>query len=237
MACSALINRNFGPFVKLLERFLQLRPIRSARGFKESGFQSIVELCWFADGRCVPEMCLVIDPAKEWGHGRFGFVDVFIASSKNDAPSARMPVIELKYANLRCVWKGMRANPFEEPSHADLETLHNVLKKESEEQLLKRRYVYWHQESGTWCSELIEELKYRAVDQVTKYLLLIQRGKVAGPTSGVLDDRVAVARCTSRESHLDGYVLLCIGNARVLGWYIRTEESPYVFEKSCCFEN
>jgi hypothetical protein len=103
-ACSALIEGNSSPFVNSLERFLRSRPVRSARDSQESGLQSIVELCWFADGRCVPQMCLVADPTKEWGHGRFGFVDIFVASSAR-APSVRMPVIELENVNLRALWK------------------------------------------------------------------------------------------------------------------------------------
>jgi len=226
-ACGAFIEGDFNPFVDLLERFLRGRAIRSATDSKESGLQSIVELCWFVDGRCVPEMCLLADPDKEWGHGRFASVDLFIASSAH-TPSVRMPAIELKNVNLRGVWKGTRASLDDEPNYADLCTLHNVLKNESEEQLLERRYAYWHQESGTWRSKLVKELKVEAVVQVTRYLRLIKRGYTSGSASGVLDDRI---RCTSRKSRLDGYVVLCIGSARVLGWYTGTEEAPYVFEK------
>jgi hypothetical protein len=226
-ACGAFIEGNPKQFVGLLEEFLRLRAIRSARDSKESGLQSIVELCWFMDGRCVPEMCLLANPSKMWGDSRFGFVDIFIASSAH-APLVRMPVIELKNVSLRGVWVGTTEGPDDEPHYKDLLTLHSVLKTEPEEQLLKRRYVYWQKESGTWQSQTIEDLKYQAFDQVKRYLRLIKNGRAVGSASGVLDDRI---RCKNGKTRLDGYVLLCIGNARVLGWCVGTEEAPYVFEK------
>jgi hypothetical protein len=229
-ACGAFVEGNFTPFVNLLERFLQSRSARSARDSKEPALQSIVELCWFGDGRCVPEMCLVADPAKQWGHGRFGFVDILIASLPQ-APSVRMPVIELKSVNLRSLWKGPRLNTVgepDEPSHEELLALRNKLKNESEEQLLKRKYAYWSEELRSWRVELIEELKGKAFMQVTRYLGLIQRGEAEGSTAGILDDRV---RCINGKGRLDGYVLLCIGDTRVLGWHTGTEQTRFVLEK------
>jgi len=226
-ACGAFIVGNHKPFVGLLEEFLSNRAVRSATNSNESDLQSIVELCWFMDGRCVAEMCLLADPSKQWGDGRFGFVDVFIASSAH-APLVRMPVIELKNVSLRGVWMGTTEGPDDEPQYKDLLTLHSVLKTESEEQLLKRRYVYWQKGSGTWQSQTIEDLKYQAFDQVRRYLRLIKNGRAVESASGLLDDRI---RCKNGKTRLDGYVLLCIGNARVLGWCVGKEEAPYVFEK------
>jgi hypothetical protein len=119
-------------------------------------------------------------------------------------------------------------NAAEEPTHADLSILHNVLKNEPEEQLLKRRYAYWNKELMLWHSKLIGDLKAEAVVHVMRYLRLIRGGKAEGSDSGILDDRI---RCINRESHLDGYVLLSIGDARVLCWHTGTEVAQYVFEK------
>jgi hypothetical protein len=102
----------------------------------------------------------------------------------------RMPVIELKNVSLRGVWMGTPKDLDDEPHYTDLLTLHDVLKNESEEQLLKRRHVYWHKESGTWQTQSIGDLRYQAVVQVKRYLGLIKRGRAVGSAPGVLDDHM-----------------------------------------------
>jgi hypothetical protein len=142
-----------------------------------------------------------------------------------------MPVIELKNVNLRSLWKGPRVNAVgraDEPSHTDLLAIQDELKNESEEELLKRPYAYWSQELGKWQVELIEDLKVEAFKQVTKYMCLIQRNEAEGSSPGILDDRV---RRINGKGCLDGYVLLCIGDARVLGWYTGTLETQFVIER------
>jgi len=75
-------------------------------------------------------MCLLADPGKPKGLGRFRFVDIFMAPTAR-MPSNRMTVIELKSVSLRALWKGTRFNKADEPSQQDLSDIRKVIQEES----------------------------------------------------------------------------------------------------------
>jgi len=228
--CSVFTQESFHRFIKHLERFLQSRPVRSIQDSKQASLQSIVELFWHEGGRSVPEMCLLADPGKPKGLGRFRFVDIFMAHTAR-MPSNRMAVIELKSVSLRVLWKGTRFNKADEPSHQDLSDIRKVIQEESETDLLKRQYCYWVNEQRSWCVQDVEKVKSDACLRLDEYIDLIENGdaeRSGGSGIGILDGRV---RCMKGKSYLDGYIVLSIGDTRVLGWFISTRDALYMYEK------
>jgi hypothetical protein len=105
----ALVEGNLRPFVDLLEHFFQGGPIRSVAESSESALQAVVESLCFDSERCIPEVCLVVDPTKAYGSGRFGFVDLLFVPATRSFESP-VPVVELKNATLSGIWKAKRAD-------------------------------------------------------------------------------------------------------------------------------
>jgi hypothetical protein len=228
--CIVFTQDSFPHFITNLERFFQSRPIRSIQNSKEATLQSVVELFWHESGNCVPEMCLLADPRKPKGHGRFCFVDIFMAPTAR-FPADREAAIELKSISLRGLWKGTRQDIADEPSYQNLSDFRTVIQAESEEQLLKRRYCYWDNEQGIWCINEVEKLKSDACLQLDNYVRLIADGDVEQSGSsgvGILDGRV---RCEQGKSHLDSYIVLSVGDTRVLGWFVSTRDTSFKYKK------
>jgi hypothetical protein len=225
--CDTFIRGTFGPFTTYLETFVRHRPIRSVQDSKESILQAVFELFWFEDGRCIPEMCVVMDPTKPPRSGRYGFIDAFIASRV--APFlSRSPVVELKNVNLHAIWRASREDNEEIPTIQDLEAIRDALREESEEELLNRSFVFRDQKNNTWRRNLISNVKTSAFEQVNAYSRVIASGKAAWTSSGIIDKRV---QCINRPSYVAGYVILCIGDTRVLAYHAETYQSQFMFCK------
>ena len=65
-------------FVEVLDAFLQTRAVRSLQTANEAMLQGVVELLLDEPNSRVPELRLIFDGNKEYGYGRYGFVDIFI---------------------------------------------------------------------------------------------------------------------------------------------------------------
>jgi hypothetical protein len=63
------VNGNTTLFVKLVEYCFCQRATRSLAGANESNLELAIELLWFEEIQCVPQMHLVVDPTKHWGAG------------------------------------------------------------------------------------------------------------------------------------------------------------------------
>jgi hypothetical protein len=221
------MNGSLRPLVDLLIQFFQERPYRSVTNSNEAAFQAVIEMICFDTVRCVPELCLLVDPTKQRGDGRFGFVDLFFAPPK-EAFAASIPVLELKNVTLKGLWLATRTCLDTEPSPGDLRALREVLKAESEEVLLNRQFCYWDKQGGDWVKQSIQNLKDAAFQQVRGYLGVLANGVSSTTTSaGICDCWV---QCEEGRDSLLGHVIICIGGTHVLTWLAETKSTVYTFE-------
>jgi hypothetical protein len=215
---------NTSPFVMLLQKFLQDRPVRSASDVSEAAFQIVIEGIFMKTEACFPELCLVVDPTKERGEGRFGFIDLFFLT-RNTPCAPRLPVIELKAISLTGLWYGASVHR-NEPSESDLRSLRDKLKKETEEEMMKRQYRYWDKVLRSWKTKSVQDLKNQATQQVACYLDVLSRGGARHSQAGVIDRRIG---CGSGKATLVAYIVLCIGGTRVLAWETGEKETKFEY--------
>src|SRR5687767_3669375 len=95
-------------FVELLKTFLETRALRSQTRANESVLQGVVEVLLDEPNSRVPELRLILDGKKEYGDGRFGFVDIFILLMSTTIVDERTlgVVLELKNITLKGLWRG-----------------------------------------------------------------------------------------------------------------------------------
>jgi hypothetical protein len=202
----ALIVGDAAPIVDLLERFFQERPVRSVVDSNEAALQAIIEAFWHEG--CISELCLVVDPNKDPGRGRFGFVDLFLAPPTGSSAS-HIPVVELKNVTLKGI---LRARGNTEATRPNL---------------LQKDFCYWDSNSGKYRQQSIQNLVGAAVKQLNKYLRVVKKGDTVSSRAGILDRRV---RCRIGMDQLDGYVLVCIGGTRVVVQKAGTEMTQHSFQ-------
>src|SRR5947199_8186194 len=100
----------------LLETFVKDRATRSTSTAGEESIQSIVELLLSEAPKVVAEMCLVVDGNKSYGHGRFGFVDIFLPPESASANTNSIAsVLELKNFHLEGLVKGLKGPSVSNP--------------------------------------------------------------------------------------------------------------------------
>lgn len=222
-------------FVKLLETFLETRALRSRVIANESVLQSIVEIILDEPNNRVPELRLVLDGTKDYGDGRYGFVDIFILPMVTAIMGQRTRgiVLELKNITSKGLWNGEMNNWNRQLSYSDLEKLQNKLCTEDDESLLARNYMYWSKEQCepvlTTLGTVIED----AVKQLQKYMQIIIKGKRKSYLdSGVMDSRVKIS-----EGHdeLQGHVIIAIGGKRILVRSTELMSTPNKYQKTLHF--
>ena len=223
-SCVAFISGNPKPFITVFQKLVQRQPVRALLDSSEAILRSLVDFCWFEDGRCLPELCLVKDAMKMRGQGRYGFIDLFIASPKTSS-GGPIAAIELKNVTLSGIFK---ATTYAEFTYAAQESLRQKLMNETPEELLQRDYCYWDKESRSFVTKSIQTLQQEAIGQVNRYLQIAKLGPAQGPSRGIQDKRVAYHAGTNS---LQGYVVMCIGGARILTWTAGHEEVPYVITR------
>jgi hypothetical protein len=116
---------------------------------------------------------------------------------------------------LHSLWKATCATMNNEPSPAEKEALRDKLSLESESELLQRQFSFWDKITRSWHTESIQDVKEAAVQQAGKYLRVVKEGLVRGGSGGILDRRIC---CDEGADRLDGFVVMCIGDTRVLTW-------------------
>jgi hypothetical protein len=52
-------------FVRILEDFFRKRVMRSLAVTDESNLKMAIKVLWFEEAQCVPQLCLVMDSAKD----------------------------------------------------------------------------------------------------------------------------------------------------------------------------
>jgi hypothetical protein len=216
----SFVNGDVTPLVQLIENFLESRPVHSVETVSGSILQTIVELIWAEDDRCTPELCLITDPERHHGDGQLGFVDLFITGSVGQS----VPVIKFKNVTLLGFWKGMKGSM--EPTLQNLESLCNDLRGEEEVGLMRRNYCYWEESSQSWRTSTVQKLKDAGLEQLKKCLRVVRQGIVRSGSAGILDRCI---RCVEEDSHLDRYVVMCIGGMRVFGWKAETVQMKWIY--------
>ena len=131
----ALIDLQIGvpdKFCRLLETFVKDQATRSTSTAGEESIQSIVELLLSEAPKVVAEMCLVVDGNKSYGHGRFGFVDIFLPPESASANTNSIAsVLELKNFHLEGLVKGLKGPSVSNPTFKEMEDLAERLNKAS----------------------------------------------------------------------------------------------------------
>jgi hypothetical protein len=203
-SCEAFMYGSTTTFVELLEGFFSRRHTRSLADTQESNLQIAIELLWFGQMQCVPQMHLIVDPTKQWGAGQNGFVDVFVSNLQRPLGDSQLVlVMELKNVSLRDLWKARQQDPKAEPaSQNQYEPLLNELRRAAEDQLLDLKYSYFDKDDKLVTLQVKGTLQ-DATTQLSDYIKIISHGQGGPARSGVLDSRV-----------------LCQGGGDVLrGWY------------------
>jgi hypothetical protein len=197
-------------FANMVQAVFQKRPFHTAQHTSEAILQAVIEiLCPYP---CISELSLLVDPSKAVQHGRDGRLDIFMSSH-----SAAV-AIELQNITLFSLWKASAEDG--EPSRNELEVLREVLSKETEEQLLRRRWSYYDKTTCLWHTTSVQTVKDDAVLLAQNYLHAIKGGMAKNSNVGILDQRV---HCIEGHDHIYGYVMMCVGS-RILTWAIGNEE-------------
>jgi hypothetical protein len=220
-AYSYLLKDKPEALIVLLQEFLKLSATHAVKGLNETGFRTVIETLWFKPGTraCLAELCLLANSASKYGHGRFAFADIFF-------PDSTHPVLlELKNASLEGLH---RARTRREPQSEELERLRKGLKTATAENLLNLKVAFRQYEGGTWewTEKTIGQLKEDAFNQVTRYIDILKRTPNEQTEEGVCDSRIlrAAGKCL-----LTGYVVICVGGTRVLGWKVKAEDVHCTF--------
>ena len=218
------------PFVRVLEDFFRKRVTRSLAVTSESNLEMAIELLWFEEAQCVPQMCLVVDSTKPGREGRGGFVDIFVGNSQRQLTTANpVLVMELKNVTLCSLWKAQQRDPDVDPrSSKDYEPIAMTLRDATEDQLLAMKYTYYDKEEREWIKLQVKDAFQAATAQLNKYMNIISMGRVTSTRPGVLNDRI-----TCRDGGCDvllGYVIICVGGARVLCRPTTRKVTFYSFE-------
>jgi hypothetical protein len=221
-AYSYLLKDKPEALIALLEDFFKLSATRAVKGLSEAGFRTVIETLWFKPGSraCLAELCLLDNPDVKSGYGRFAFADIFF-------PDPSHPVLlELKNANLEGLWRGRTGK--EQRSDAELELLRGKLKTAKEEDLLDLKVAYRQLRGGTWewAEKTIRQLKEEAFKQVTRYVDTLKKTPNKQTKEGVSDNRILSA---DGSCSLTGYVVICVGGTRVLGWKVKAEDVRCTF--------
>lgn len=222
-SCDAFIEGKPKLLVDVLEHILKGHPVRVALESNEATFRTLIEICWF--DKCIPEVCLVVNPGQLRGHGRFGFIDLFVVPSIRGTESC-VAVIELKNVTLLGI---LRAAGNNEPTYGDKDSLRQKLSTETGSQLLEREFCYWDRKTQTYIKTSIKASREEAIGQVNRYLRIAREGMVKPDCAGILDARIS---CKKGKDRLEGHVVMCIGGTRVLTWRAGQQRSLYSFQRA-----
>lgn len=218
------------PFVKLLEDFFRQRATRSLVDTDESNLEMAIELLWFEEMQCVPQMRLIVDPTKQWGAGQNGFVDMFVGNSQRQlGASNSVLVMELKNVSLLSLWIARQQSPNAKPtSQNDYEPLLSELRQLTEDQLLDLKYSFFDKKSRQWVTLRVKDTLQTATVQLSDYISIISRGQGGSARPGILDHRVW---CRDGGGDvLYAYVIICVAGTRAICRQTATRATQYSYE-------
>jgi hypothetical protein len=191
-----------------LKKTLLSRSQISLSTANEHVLQAIVELLLPSQYR-VPELCLVANNTKRKGDGRFGFLDIFVLAEEMKKSYIS---IELKYISLVGLVRNNNGKQIKAFGSNELKELDEILEKEDEETLLKRKYIYYAKENNEWRQTTIGEVLNSGIKQLENYIKIIAKGQATYST-GICDERIKVINL---ESKLIGFIVLVVGFRRVI---------------------
>jgi hypothetical protein len=196
---------------KCLKTFSTKEPQGCSLIPSESSLEAAIELLLFGKMQCIPQMHLTVDPGKQWGAGKNGYVDIFVGNSqRRHNASNSVLVMELGNVSLLSLWKARQQRPDIEPtSQNDFEPLLVELRQITEDQLLDLQYSYFDYQSRQWVTQRVRDILQVAIIQVNNYMSIISCGHGGPEHCGVFDDRVL---CRDEgQDLLRGYVIICVG--------------------------
>jgi len=228
-----LVRGRINEFVDLTLTFLRTRSYRSTQYASENVFQGVLEVLLDEPKFRMGELRLVVDGTKDYGDGRFGFVDIFISPMNIGGGRERTQgvVLELKNVTMRGLCSGEKGSWKESYPYNELEEMARKLDKEDEKVLLARKYMYKSMDEDTYLSTTVGATMDSAEKQLDKYMRTIALGSLRKSdytSSGILDQRIRTYKGCDK---LQGHVVMAIGSRRVL---VRsTELISTRFEYSC----
>ena len=224
------MNGKTARLMELLETFFRQRPTRSLLCSNESNLEMAIEIMWFEEARCVPQLHLAMDYTKRWGEGQNGFVDILVGNSQRGRSVANpVVVMELKSVSLRSLWKARQQDPrAESHSNTDYESILKELGDAKEDQLLALKHSYYDKEKQQWQTLKVKDTLQIADAQLSKYMKIISLGQAERPRPGVLDERVLCR--DGGQDELRGYVVICVGGARVICRRTAIKITKYSYE-------
>jgi hypothetical protein len=227
----SLIGGDSHPLTRVLELFYSQMSIHGVMDLNKEELRSILEMFWF-ERRPLSELRLVIDPKGQSQEQRYRFVDVFLSSSAPKPQTIHSPsqlrnatILELKIVTLRGLLQALDSDQY--PMHERLQSLREVISKESETQLLARKFCQWDIDSNCWSKPVpIALLKEGAIQEVRSYVETLANGCATEMRAGMLDEQIC---CENGETSLKGYVVICIGGVKVWDYQVCTCSTQYVF--------
>ncbi|CAG8601445.1 7991_t:CDS:2, partial [Dentiscutata heterogama] len=188
-AYKSLLKRDIIPFKNVFLEYFALKPLRSIRSANEDILHTAFELL-LPSKHHRSELCLVVDPKKERGDGRYGFIDIFLDGTNDKQPIN--VILELKYISLTGLLSGAKGRWIKNPTYEELKSLDLKLKEESVDQLLKRKYMHWSEEKRHFVVVGIGDIINEGTMQVRKYFNVVLEGRANRYKPGISDDRSLV---------------------------------------------
>ncbi|CAI2182048.1 15916_t:CDS:2, partial [Funneliformis geosporum] len=131
----------------------------------------------------------------------------------NHRRSESSVILELKCISLVGLLSGVKKRWVENAEYKSLKELDEELEKETEDELLGRKYFYWCKEGKKFKQIVVEELINNGMEQLGRYLKTMQKGKVSNNGSGICDDKIKIVK---GKGYLGGVLVVSIGSQRVL---------------------
>jgi hypothetical protein len=200
------------PLIKLIEEFLRWRA-RCIESADETSLERIIEVLWFKEAQCVPQLSLVVDPAKSRRKGCFGFVDLFVGDPTQES-CRTIGVFELEHIELLAIWGAtQRTKKTELSSPEAYDQLLTILRHASDDELLDQTFSFYDKHQNKRKTSKVRNVLHRATIRLRNYLEVISSGQAAYDQKGLIDRRVL---CRPGLDRLRGYVIICVGGLRVI---------------------
>jgi hypothetical protein len=202
----SILEGNIEPFIKKVKEYHKKKSFRSFREYNENSFQTTVELllpakCWSS------EMRIIVQHVKPNVH-KYGFIDIFICD--NNFGSA---VLELKLFNLVGLFSGSKGKVMKNPDYNSLVEFDNILKSESEDELLNRNYYFWSKDETKYKLTKVRKVINDGMHQINNYIGVVGKGKSSNKNVGICDEKIGVEEGIGL---LGGYLIASFGTQRLL---------------------
>ena len=203
---NALFEGEIKGLVDKILSYHRQKTLRAFREYKESAFQTAVELL-LPQNLFISEMRLIMGYNSD--SYKHGFADIFLCDDYGNSI-----IFELKLFNLVGLYSGEMRRWNDNPEFKELKRLDETLQIESEEKLLKRRYMHWSKNERKFKTTIVKDLINDGISQLNGYLQMIKKGRAQ-------TERKKVGICESSInvyegiSYSRGYLLASFGSQRI----------------------